>query len=62
MITLEQCKKTLNRGERKYTNEEIKQIREDLMLLAEMENENNLGKKSLFEPMTFLNQFSISIM
>ncbi|WP_281669259.1 hypothetical protein [Segatella buccae] len=62
MITLEQCKKTLNRGERKYTNEEIKQIREYLMLLAEMENENNLGKKSLFEPMTFLNQFSISIM
>ena len=44
MITLEQCKKTLNRGEWKYTNEEIKQIREYLMLLAEMEIEHNLRK------------------
>ena len=44
MITLEQCKKTLNRGERKYTNDEIKQIREFLMLLAELEIENNLVK------------------
>lgn len=43
-MTLEQCKKTLNRGEWKYTNEEIKQIREYLMLLAEIEIENNLGK------------------
>ena len=54
MITLEQCKKTLNRGERKYTNEEIKQIREYLMLLAEMENENNFKKIKQYESFNIL--------
>ena len=38
MISIEKCKKTLNQGERKYTDEEIKMIRDFLYQLAEFEN------------------------
>ena len=45
MVTLELCKKILNSGKRKYTDIEIKEIREVLYRLAELqiesENENN---------------------
>lgn len=40
MITLEKCKEILNKGKRKYDNEEIKLIREYLCLLAELQIEN----------------------
>jgi len=39
MLTLEQCTKTLNKGKRKYTNEEVKQIREYLYFLASLQLE-----------------------
>lgn len=41
MLTLELCKKTLNKGKRKYTNVEVRQIREYLYLLAELQMEWN---------------------
>ena len=43
MITLENCKKILNRGERKYKDEEIKMIREYLYIIGglQLEVENN---------------------
>ncbi len=37
MINIEQCKKVLNIGERKYKDEEIKMIRDFLYQLAELE-------------------------
>ena len=37
MINLEQCKKTLNNGKRKFNNEEISAIRNYLYLIAEIE-------------------------
>ena len=40
MLSLEKCKKILNNGKRKYTDEEVKQIREYLYLLAEFQIEN----------------------
>lgn len=44
MLTLETCTKILNNGKRKYKNEEVKQIREYLYLLAQLqiESENKL--------------------
>lgn len=45
MITLEQCGKILNNGIRKYSNDEVKQIRDYLYIMAklqlETENRNN---------------------
>ena len=38
MLTLEQCKRILNKGERKYSEEEIRSIREFLYIIAEIEN------------------------
>lgn len=38
MIPLEQCKKILNKGKRKYSEEEIIKIREFLYFIAEIEN------------------------
>lgn len=40
MLSIEHCKKILNKGKRKYTDEEVKQIREFLFLLAELQLEN----------------------
>ena len=39
MLTLDVCKQILNIGERTYTNEEVKQIREYLYLLASIQIE-----------------------
>lgn len=45
MITLEQCVKILNNGNRKYSNDEVKQIRDYLYIMArlqiETENKSN---------------------
>lgn len=43
MITLERCKEVLNTGKKKYNNDEIKEIRDYLYFLAELqiEVENN---------------------
>ena len=40
MLSLEQCKKILNNGKKKYKDEEVKQIREYLYMLAEFQIEN----------------------
>ena len=40
MLSLEKCKKILNNGKMKYTDEEVKQIREYLTMLAEIQIEN----------------------
>jgi len=37
MISIEQCKKILNKGKRKYTDEEVKDIREFLYQIANIE-------------------------
>lgn len=37
MLSIEQCKKTLNKGGVMYTDEEIRQIREFLYFIAEMD-------------------------
>lgn len=42
MIALEQCKKTLNQGKRKYTDEEIKEIRSYLYLIGGLQINNKL--------------------
>lgn len=39
MLTLEMCTKTLNKGKRKYTNDEVKQIRDYLYFLAGLQIE-----------------------
>lgn len=39
MLTLDVCKRVLNTGERTYSNEEVKQIRENLYLLASIQME-----------------------
>lgn len=41
MICLEICKKILNNGEKKHSNEEAKQLREYLYFLASIEKEKN---------------------
>ena len=43
MVSIDKCKKLLNSGKRKYSEEEIKAIREFLYLIAEFEN-NDLNK------------------
>lgn len=40
MITLERCKQILNSKTKKFNDEEIKQIREYLYLIAKIEIEN----------------------
>lgn len=45
MLTLETCTKLLNNGKNKYNNDEVKQIREYLYLMAQLqiESENELN-------------------
>ena len=45
MLTLETCTKLLNNGKNKYSNDEVKQIREYLYLMAQLqiESENELN-------------------
>lgn len=47
MISIEECKKILNKGKRKYTNEEVKQIREFLFFLAELQLEQESYESSV---------------
>lgn len=44
MLTLEKCKKILNQNENKFSDEQVKMIREYLYLLATLEIENNKSK------------------
>lgn len=44
MITLEKCKKILNKGEHKYNEEEIRLIREYLYFIGQIQKENNENK------------------
>lgn len=44
MVTLELCKKILNSGKRKYTDSEIKEIREFLYRMAELQIESEKEK------------------
>ncbi len=46
MLTLETCTKMLNNGKKKYSNEEVKQIREYLYLLAQLQIESENGLSS----------------
>ena len=41
VITLEHCEKKLNKGERKYNKEEIRQIRDYLYFIGQIETDNN---------------------
>ena len=41
MITLDRCKEILNNGTRKYNSEEIREIRDYLYLIGQIELENN---------------------
>jgi len=41
VLTLDYCKKILNKGERKYSEEEIKNIKEYLYFLGELQLNNN---------------------
>jgi hypothetical protein len=41
VLTLDYCKNILNKGGRKYTEEEIKKIREFLYFIGELQLENN---------------------
>lgn len=46
MLSIEACIKILNKnGERKYTTEEVKEIREYLYLIARLEINNNLNEE-----------------
>ena len=40
MLTLEECKKVLNKKEQKYTDDQVKQIRSFIMLMAEIHLQN----------------------
>jgi len=41
VITLEQCKKVLNKERHKYSDEEIKEIRNYLYFIGQIEIDNN---------------------
>lgn len=45
MLSLEYCKKILNKGNRKYSEEEVRMIREFLYLIAEIENNDLKAEK-----------------
>jgi hypothetical protein len=46
VLNLETCKKILNNDKRKYTDEEIRQIREILYMFAELQLENENEKEN----------------
>ena len=45
MLPIDFCKKILNKGTRKFNDEEVKLIREYLYLIGQIELENNVFKK-----------------
>ena len=49
MLTLEQCKKVLNKGRRKYSEEDIRKIRDYLYFIGhiEIETDNNENYNSI---------------
>jgi len=46
VLNLETCKKVLNNGKKKYTDEEVKQLREYLYMIAELQLENESKNQS----------------
>jgi hypothetical protein len=46
VLNLETCKKLLNNGKKKYTDEEVKQLREYLYMIAELQLENERENQS----------------
>jgi hypothetical protein len=46
VLNLETCKKVLNTGKKKYTDENVKQLREYLYMIAELQLENENENKS----------------
>ena len=46
MLSLEVCKKILNNGKRKFKDEEVKQLRDYLYMIAELQHENESENKS----------------
>ena len=46
MISVEECKKILNRNGRSYTDDQIEQIREFLWKLAEIEVKTNVKNET----------------
>lgn len=46
MLTIDVCKQSLNNGERAYTNEEVKIIREYLYLFASLQMEADKIKEN----------------
>lgn len=47
MLTLEKCRKILNQNETKFSDEQVRMIREYLYLLAALEIENNNLKNEI---------------
>ena len=45
MLNLEVCKKILNTGKRKFTDENVKQLREYLYMIAELQIESENESK-----------------
>jgi len=46
MLSIEACKEILNKGKKKYKDEEVKLIREYLYLIGELEIENDNNKEN----------------
>jgi hypothetical protein len=47
MLSLAVCKKILNNGNQKYKDDEVKQIREFLYMVAKLESENEENNNEL---------------
>jgi hypothetical protein len=45
MLSLEVCKKILNNGKKKFNEKEVKQLREYLYMIAELQFENENQSK-----------------
>jgi len=48
MLSIEKCKKILNKKEKKYTDEQIKKLRNFLYILAEIDY-NNFKENLIYE-------------
>jgi hypothetical protein len=54
VLTLDYCKKVLNKGARKYSEEDIKEIRAYLYCIGQLEMETNTNKINKHECYTVL--------